>query len=649
MTSHYVIEYEACALLFLIVVTFRFYGIHKYPSKLNRLFGAFLHFAIVDLVLDIVSAYLIMYADNVPLWLNFMTNASFYAMQVTLPALALIYVFHMCGIEGKFIHLSLIPVSLCYVLLFTNPFTEIIFTFSGTPGGLVFTHGSLFFVLYVTCAIYMVLIVATVLKNNRILKKTEVYTIISFAEIVVAAIILQNIFTNVMLMGVAISVSITMMFFTMQNPEAMLDITSGVFNYSTLYEYLRIQVAGKNRLWITAVDIGGIRGVNESHGLRAGNDVLKKAGTFFNRMCYNRAMAFHMIGTRFLIVTENKNTHMDVVGRISKRFAEPWTYGGADIYLIATVRYIDRETAFTSPEDVMNLIDLAYSKITADDAGNTRPIGSSLLGESRRITLVENALRIAVDSGNGFVLNYQPIYSISENAYHSAEALLRLYDPHLGAISPAEFIPIAEKIGLISKIDNIVIDAACEFLKRHPELRQLGFRFLEVNLSAAEFHHSSKTFADDILKKLDSIENMICFEVTETAATTHREILSSFMEKLIEHGVIFAIDDFGTGFANITQLAKLPFSIAKIDRAFIMSEQVKEKIIVEDIVKMFGDIGLETVIEGAETEGQAQFAKKIGADSIQGFYYSYPLEEEDFMNFLYRSKCRHQAVLAAEI
>lgn len=629
----YVVEYEACALIFLIIVTVRFFCIRKYPSRLNTLFAVVLYCAIADIALDIASTFFLTYPDVIPLWLNYLTNTSFYTLQVVLPVLVLVYVLNMCNVwHGKYRLLWLsLAVAVLLILYVVNPFTKCIYSLVPTESGLELVHGAVFPLLFITCGIYLLASVVVVLKYKERIRKIEMYTILLFVTVVFLSIVIQIFLPNVLLTGVAISASITMMFFTMQNPEAMLDLVSGVFNYSALHEYLKGQTAEKRGLWVTAVDIGGIRRINSVYGLRSGNKIMRQAGDYLNKACGNNAMAFQMIGTKFLIISNNKKAHYEIINDVSTRFTKPWNIGDLQIKLIATIRYSEEPSCFSSSEDVTNLVDLAYAKAVGDEFGTTKPIGSALLEQSRRNMSVEEALRRALDTGRGFSLKFQPIYSIKEKGFCSAEALLRLTDAELGSISPAEFIPVAEKTGQINRIDGVVLDMACAFLRKHEELFSHGFRLLEINLSAAEFYHDTTALADEILKKIDGLESKICFEVTETAATTHRELLSDFMDRLIARKVLFAIDDFGTGFANITQLARLPFSIAKLDRSLIATEREKERIILNDVVNMFAHLGLETVVEGVETEDQALLAEKFGADEVQGYFFSYPLSEEEFV------------------
>jgi EAL domain-containing protein (putative c-di-GMP-specific phosphodiesterase class I)/GGDEF domain-containing protein len=635
---HYIVEYELCALLFLIAVAVRFFSMRNFPSKLNHIFGVVLIFAIADLILDIASSFVIEYASQIPPVIVYIVNTIFYTMQVGFFLLLMAYILIMCNYKRspRSWHrvFLLIPAAICEGLLLSNPFTALIFYLQNTADGAVYARGPLFNLLYISGAVYLAAGIVLVLVKQKNLRKIERNSILAFILIIAATMLLQGVFPEYLLTGVAITLAILLIFFTLQNPESLLDSVSGVFNNTALNEYLLLQTGDKKPLWLTAVDVGGIRRINNTLSLRAGNELLAQVGLFLNNVCGEQSMAFRMIGTRFMIVSHTAKAHQAVVECVSGRFHEPWNYGGLAISLLATIRHNEEPEVFLSAEDVIGYIDLAYSHSAGEDFGTTRAIDTRLLNQSRRKVLVEEAVRRGLAHKESFSLRFQPLYDVSQKVFHSAEVLLRLYDAELGELSPSEFIPVAEATGLIHEIDMMVLDRTCRFLRAHPELEKDSLSLLEVNLSAAEFYSSSDRLSADILQQLNSIGNQICFEITETAVTSHQEILSHFMDTLGRHGVRFALDDFGTGYANIAQLSNLPFSIVKLDRAFVQTTAEKERIIMADLVKMFDHIGLSTVVEGVETAEQARLAAQMGATEIQGFYYSHPLREDEFVHLL---------------
>ncbi|MEA4816778.1 MAG: GGDEF domain-containing protein, partial [Lachnospiraceae bacterium] len=470
-------------------------------------------------------------------------------------------------------------------------------------------------------------------KHKKLKKNKQSDAILCFILIIIAAVFIQYMYPAYLVTGVAITLAILMIFFTMQNPEDMLDLISGMFNYNAMMSFLRTYLAEKHDLCLIAIDVGGIRRINSAFGVEMGNLLLAKIGTFFNSF-NGDVWAFRMIGTKFLITTSNEQEYNDIIIRVEERFNGPWHLNGMDVSLSATIRYFGEPDFFNTPEDIINLIDLAYSQIESDGWGTKKCINTYLLHQANRKLTIENAIRESLRSEKGFVLHYQPIFDIEKHKFLSAEVLLRLEHPDLGSIPPSEFIPIAEKTGLILQIDELVIRKACDFLSRNNSRNQLGIKYLEINLSAAEFFQNSASDIHGIIRKSGISPSLLCFEVTETAATVHQEILSDFMDDMINLGYSFALDDFGMGYANISQVLNLPFSIVKLDRTLLISDEEKNMLIFDIMLDMFSKMGLTTIVEGVETLSQSERVSRLGGKHIQGYFFAHPMPEREFVKFL---------------
>lgn len=634
---HYETHFEMCSMLFLIIVTVRFFSMRQFPDRRNRLFGVILICAIADLLLDIVGSYTIEFASVIPVWVNYVINTVFYSMQVIFPALMMTYVLVMCGkrdiphAKYKWLYL---PMILFELILLSSPATDAIFYVREIDGVVTYCHGWLFYALYIGSAFYMVTTLILLRKHRDDIKRDQYNVIISFIVIIVAAMIVQVLHPQFLLTGVAITAAVMMMFFTMQNPENMLDLISGVFNYEALNEFLRAQIEDGQAFQIIALDIGGIRRVNSSFGVQAGNEALGRVGSFLNRETGTNAWAFRMIGTRFIVITKREGDYERILHSMEARFREPWLALNMEIHLIATIRHFPEWHAFNSPQEVINLVDMAYIQAEDPGWGSSRACGIELLETAVRRQQIEEAVRRALDTGKGFYLNYQPMYSVAKERFVSAEALLRLEDPELGFIPPEEFISVAERTGLIFSIDLKVIDMVCDFLKRHPELEERGFEFMEINFSAAEFGRDVTELEEHICTQGNINPARLCFEVTETVAVRYEDVLNDFMTRMNAQGYRFALDDFGTGYANIMRVAKLPFSIVKMDRTMLTSSDEKERIIFADLLTLFSNLGLDTVVEGIEEAEQVERVTALGASFIQGFLFSQPLGEDEYVDFL---------------
>lgn len=634
---NYVIEFEICSFFVLFLLALRFFRTKKYPSKKNKWFGCIIVSSLVDIFLDVFLSLVIMDKMYIPLWCNYFLNSLFYLAHLFILASLLIYILYLCGVNlKKKLLIAFIPVFVCTVLIILNLFFNLLFRFEMVDGKLIFSHEPLFPILYANCVVYFGIFLYYLIKYRKVLQRNELNSLIIVALFSLTVVVVQIHIPELLLTGVAYLISILSMYISMQNPESYFDHVSHVYNYNAMKEFFDNNGSKEKsiKMYLCIIDIGGMRRVNNVFGFQIGNKVIRDVADFLCDIHNDSKMIFQLIGTKFLIVFEDKEEQLDIINKIMKRFQDPWYVDSNVIELISTIRYMENPCSFSSCDEVDTFIDTLFSNNAVTDYGSARSIDSSVVEKSIRFTNVVDAIRKALDCKTGFSLSFQPIFDCKANKFSSAEVLLRLNDPVLGAISPAEFIPIAEKSGLIYEVDILVLEMTSKFIKKHLMLKNFGFELFEINLSAAEFNFDPAGLMNKVHQSFNLKDFRICFEVTETAATIHASNIKRFMEDLSKEGFLFAIDDFGTGYANISTIANLPFAIAKIDRSFIVSDSAKDIIVLKDTLTMFHNLGMKIVVEGVETEKHIEKARYVNTDDIQGFYFSKPLEEDEFVDFI---------------
>ena len=232
---------------------------------------------------------------------------------------------------------------------------------------------------------------------------------------------------------------------------------------------------------------------------------------------------------------------------------------------------------------------------------------------------------------------YQPIYSTKKKCFVSAEALVRIRCEDGSILPPGKFIPVAEQTGLISQLGETVFEKTCRFIKEQNP-RQYGIEYIEVNLSVrqCETRDLAKTYIQ-IIQKYGVDPAMINLEITETASILARKILVENMQILIRQGVSFSLDDFGNGQSNLNYIVDMPVSIVKFDRDMSQAyfENKKAKFVMEAAMQMIHDMKLKIVSEGIETREQMETITELGIDYIQGYYFSKPIPEKEFLKFIW--------------
>ena len=232
---------------------------------------------------------------------------------------------------------------------------------------------------------------------------------------------------------------------------------------------------------------------------------------------------------------------------------------------------------------------------------------------------------------------YQPIRNMKTGKFDCAEALVRMKDGKGGYIRPDQFIPAAEKSGLIRRVGLVVISSVCEFLAEK-ERKELGIEYIEVNLSVEDA--IQEWMPRELQRVMDQYHTdpaSLNVEVTETASDAASELILRNMEIVHdEMNVSLSLDDFGTGYSNISRLLSMPVDIIKFDRAMLLKafESENGRIIFERIAGMVHSIGKKIVSEGVETKEQMEFVHSLGIEYIQGFYYARPMPKDQYIAFL---------------
>jgi EAL domain-containing protein (putative c-di-GMP-specific phosphodiesterase class I) len=235
-----------------------------------------------------------------------------------------------------------------------------------------------------------------------------------------------------------------------------------------------------------------------------------------------------------------------------------------------------------------------------------------------------------------FRIYYQPIYSVAHGRFISAEALIRLIDDEYGFVSPGIFIPAAERKGVILPIGDFVLEDVHRFISEN-DLDKLGLEYIEVNLSVMQ------CLQEDLPAKLAMLgekygvsPDKVNLEITETtSADIGAGIMDDNLELLSGMGYTFSLDDFGTGYSNMQRVSRLPLKIIKLDKSLVDDMQSPDGLsIMRNTVKMMRDIDKELVAEGVETEENLQCLEELGCHFIQGYYFSKPLPEDEFVECL---------------
>ncbi len=310
---------------------------------------------------------------------------------------------------------------------------------------------------------------------------------------------------------------------------------------------------------------------------------------------------------------------------------------------------IDRSVALVICCDraffALNEIKGIYGKDIAFFADN---IQNRLLSEQRIIESMEYALQ-----NNQFQVFYQPKHESITGHIAGAEALVRWKNSEYGYLAPNEFIPLFEKNGFITKLDNFVLEQVCKDINRWQQ-EGLPLVPISVNFSRRDFLEEGcieKQF--NIIEHYGIDHNLLHMEVTESLYSENTEIIISQLKQTQKRGFMIEMDDFGAGYSSLGLLSTFPLNVIKLDISFVRNIKTNE-VVIENIIKMAHRMGLLTVAEGAESHEEFKILKSLGCDYIQGYFFSGPLQVRDFESYLRKTsvlsydKTAHKKTTAAD-
>jgi EAL domain-containing protein (putative c-di-GMP-specific phosphodiesterase class I) len=255
-------------------------------------------------------------------------------------------------------------------------------------------------------------------------------------------------------------------------------------------------------------------------------------------------------------------------------------------------------------------------------------------------------LRRAMDR-HELILYYQPKFEAPNGPAIGAEALLRWEHPTRGLVQPDDFIPLAEKTGLIVPIGEWVLDESCRQMREWHDAGRVNWT-MAVNLSPLQFGHAGLIEAvQATLERHQLRPRCLTLEITESTAMHDADASVVILQKLHEMGVRIAIDDFGTGYSSLLYLKRLPATELKIDRGFVrdLEHDSEDRAIVSAIVALGQTLDLKIVAEGVETIAQQEFLTNLGCDSLQGFLFGRPMPPDQFIAALARTEALNSAMI----
>lgn len=526
-----------------------------------------------------------------------------------------------------------VPYLTIFAALLTNPFTKKMFLVDGG-----YRRGEWFPLVYAVVTVYIVFSFAYMIYYRELLELSKFCVVMAYIPIGAIALLMQSQSPTTVVEMFASAIGLLLISMGAQRPEEIVDSDTQFMKYSAYASDMKKNYRNKKNVDVIMLNLGNFSVLNAMMGydfsMQVLGDVVERVRRA-NMISGGKADLYYLDRGRFRMVFNERDRELakQTAESLVESLMEKRDYNDLDVTLQPIV------VLARCPEEIKDFKMLMTFgmdfhekvKFEARVMHVNEVFHKGLFEIQGNIDeIIEEALEF-----KRFQIYYQPIYSVEKKKFVSAEALLRLFDPTYGFISPEILVTAAERSGAIHRIGDYVLEEVCRFIASG-EFHSLGLEYIEVNLSVTQCMRIN--LADKILgimaKHRVSAE-YINLEITETAASHTQEVMAENLQKLHRAGISFSLDDYGTGYSNIKRVIQLPLKIIKLDKTFVdEQDNPKMRVVLKNTVAMLKDMNMEIVVEGIETQEMLDFFAELQCDFIQGYFFSKPVPKPEFISFI---------------
>ena len=386
------------------------------------------------------------------------------------------------------------------------------------------------------------------------------------------------------------------------------------------------------------IDLDNFKTINDTLGHDVGDNVLQIAASRLRHTLNSEGFIARLGGDEFTVILPNATSEIaaNTATSIIKQMSDSFEIAGRHLFISSSIGIALSPRDGNDEHSLLKAADAAMYKAKESGKNCFAFFEPELQLKILRNAAIEHAMRLAVDKNN-FNVVYQPKFMISEDlVFTGAEALIRWNDPDFGNISPAEFIPLSEKNGLVHQITKFVVS---EITKQLAAWKAAGLHVQPItfNCSAKSLH--SQELVPFIVQELERYgldHQLLQIEITESALLENNQMVTNNLEQLNQHGILIHIDDFGTGYSSLSYVKRLNVSTLKIDQSFVagLGFDHEDEAITDAVLSLARSLAINTIAEGVETEQQLEWLKSHGCNEIQGYLLAKPLPVEQFIEYL---------------
>ncbi len=521
-----------------------------------------------------------------------------------------------------------VPIAFVILLILTTPITKSVIYFDSDGKYCV---GPLIDILTGVGFVYLIMVGVHGVLKRKTLRTEQVITIVVYTVATIISLVISNIFTSLLITLFFASISVLITYLSLDNPSEYTDPIMDIYNKKAFMITTASFFNSGKKFTVLGLKLEDIANLNETIGYNNLNKLLVLLARRLSGIV-GKNNTFRLSGSKIVMLLDPEDKDLDdKLLELQLLFSQNVKIQNFEITpKVKLVLFHCPEAA----DHFVKLNDLLFDTLNSPQTETGKIIdgNKNMLEKSRREYILVQMLKQALTQ-NQFEVYYQPIYSVKDKKFTTAEALVRLNNNELGFVSPEEFIPLAERNGLMLLLGEFIFRSVCKFIINN-KIWEKGIEYIQVNLSVIQC--MQEKLQDQLLSIMDYYGvdyKYIQFEVTENAANTSHDNLMKNMKQFAEKNIEFALDDYGTGYSNTSGILEYPFHRIKLDRSIIWAAMKNEKSrqYLQHTISMFKDMGFELVAEGIETQEMADSLIKMKCDYLQGYLYSKPLQVKDFL------------------
>lgn len=627
---------QIVSLAVILTILIGYFQNDRMPLMSTKMFTGFLLLAFFNIIAEFSTLYTITHIETVPPLLNRFCHQLFIGSLDCMSFFLYLYVDIKTRIQRRYglkqLVIRLLPVSVAFLMVLFGKLEYHI----GEDGR--YSYGPMAMTVYVSVAVYLSLVIIRLMQQNNRFTQKEKRNLFYGISVWAVIAVFQFFHPAVLISSLGVALMVQFVYISFENPREYLDFEMENTMNRYAFELMLAELTErKKKFYLVSIVLSNTKLLKNSLGYKEMPQILKKFSSQLSD--YTKETVYHSKDNIISVILKDEQQYDDLM----KKELQNMEYQGANGIHIRPkyfVSVLECPLYADSVEEILEVLDFTSSEGKKNETEGILWVNDKTVERKNYLAAVERLVQKAIRE-DGLEVYYQPIFSSKKKKYVSAEALVRLKDKEtLGFISPEIFIPIAEKCGLVRELGNIVFEKVCDFASKN-KLWQYGVEYIEVNISGIQsVDEQLPETLTACMQKYGIQPRFINLEITETASVEAGDMLLENMNKLREVGCRFSMDDFGTGYSNFLKMVENKFELIKLDKSLIWPCFESEKrsddtlVVLNACIDMIRNLGISIVAEGVETMEQMEMLCEKGVAYLQGYYFSKPMPENDYVEFL---------------